>query len=208
VFFGQLQSRDGSVKHSGDEREGDEVGDDESIVIDLNRVHPSVEYLGFTVNSYSGENLNCVADAKVRLYNTHTQKEHVTFDMTDASHLGVTALVLCVLYRVGPDWWMHAIGEGAHGTMAKDNVDELQDFLRKEKLWPVGGLAQQFKPSVPKAQRCKKPPVVVVVPQGVPAGAALQTTTTEGYTLQATVPVGAAPGSQFQIEQPDMHNRQ
>jgi hypothetical protein len=66
----------------------------------------------------------------------------------------------------------------------KDNVDELQEFLRRARLWPVGSLPQTHKPSVPKAQRRAKPPIVVVVPQGMPQGGALQTTTPEGYTLQ------------------------
>ena len=35
MYFGQLRSRDGSVVHGGDEREGDEKGDDEKIHIDL-----------------------------------------------------------------------------------------------------------------------------------------------------------------------------
>lgn len=204
VYFSKLSSSDGSVKHSGDEREGDEVGDDESITVNLPQVHPSVQYLGFTVNSYSGEKLNCVADARCRIYNAHTLKEHAQFELTDAKHLRYTALVMCVLYRVGPDWWMHAIGEGAHGTMAKDNVDELQMFIRQHNLWPAAKLQQVCKPSLPPQQRRRKKPVVVVVPQGVPAGGALQTTTPEGYTLQATVPAGTRPGTQLQLEQPDM----
>ena len=42
----------------GDEREGDEKGDDESIHIDLGLVHESVSYIGIVVNSYSGQELN------------------------------------------------------------------------------------------------------------------------------------------------------
>ena len=58
VFFGKLRSSDGSIRHAGDEREGDEEGDDERILIDLGRVHESVHYIGIVVNSYSGQELN------------------------------------------------------------------------------------------------------------------------------------------------------
>ena len=54
VFFGKLGSSDGSIKHGGDEREGDEKGDDEKIFLQLGRVHPAVKYIGFVINSYSG----------------------------------------------------------------------------------------------------------------------------------------------------------
>ena len=51
----QLRSSDGSIVHGGDEREGDEKGDDEKIILYLDRVHPAVAYIGFVINSYSGQ---------------------------------------------------------------------------------------------------------------------------------------------------------
>ena len=33
VYFGKLRSSDGSLQHGGDEREGDEKGDDEKVLI-------------------------------------------------------------------------------------------------------------------------------------------------------------------------------
>jgi stress response protein SCP2 len=39
----------------GDEREGDEEGDDETINVNLGLVKDEVTYLCFVVNSYSGE---------------------------------------------------------------------------------------------------------------------------------------------------------
>ena len=57
VFFGKLGSSDGAIRHGGDEREGDEKGDDEKIFLELGRVHPAVAYIGFVINSCSGEAL-------------------------------------------------------------------------------------------------------------------------------------------------------
>ena len=36
--------------------------------------------------------------------------------------------------RIGPDWWCHAIGEGADGRTASENVNEFQDYIRKHQL--------------------------------------------------------------------------
>ena len=63
---------------------------------------------------------------QVRLYDTNTEVECATFDLSGDAGLNCCALLMAVLYRVGNDWWMYAIGEGAHGTMATDNVDEFQ----------------------------------------------------------------------------------
>ena len=45
-------------EEEGDEREGDEKGDDESIMIDLDKIEPQTTYIGFVINSYSGESPN------------------------------------------------------------------------------------------------------------------------------------------------------
>merc|ERR1712185_580749 len=54
IFFQNLRSRDGSMQHGGDEREGD----DEKIHVNLQAVAPNVKYIGFVINSYSGEELD------------------------------------------------------------------------------------------------------------------------------------------------------
>jgi len=40
VYYGKLGSSDGAIKHGGDEREGDEKGDDEKIFIQLHVCTP------------------------------------------------------------------------------------------------------------------------------------------------------------------------
>ena len=45
IFFRQLISKDLAIRHCGDEREGDAVGDDEKILIDLSKISPNGTYL-------------------------------------------------------------------------------------------------------------------------------------------------------------------
>ena len=56
------------------------------------------------------------------MYDTNTLAEAASFDLSSDQSLDCCALLMAVLYRVGDEWWMYAIGEGAHGTMAKVRV--------------------------------------------------------------------------------------
>ncbi len=69
VFFQQLVSKDGSVRHTGDNRVGSagQGGDDESILVDLSRVPVHVDQIVFTVNSFTGQTFTDVQNAFCRL---------------------------------------------------------------------------------------------------------------------------------------------
>jgi len=136
VFYGKLVSNDGSIRHGGDEREGDEKGDDEKIHLHLDRVGDSVTYIGVVMNSYSGEELNDVRNAKCHIFNSDTHRDCCFYDIDadDSANLDKTAFLFVVLYRVKGEWWCHAIGEGAVGKTASENVDEFQAYIRKHSL--------------------------------------------------------------------------
>ena len=75
-------SNDNAVRHCGDEREGDEVGDDEKIVMQLDKISQDVQYMGVVMNSYSGQELNDVQNAKCHIFNSNPN-----FDNTNRSAL-------------------------------------------------------------------------------------------------------------------------
>jgi tellurium resistance protein TerZ len=130
VFFKQLVSKDGAIRHSGDEREGDEGGDDESIHISLPNLHPKVKYIGFVITSYSGQELDDVAKATCHLYDPKTKVEIAQYAMSHSAALDKhTALVMGCLYKDGDEWSFRIISEPAQGRTAHENVDELQNFL-------------------------------------------------------------------------------
>ena len=82
VYFGHLHSDDGAMHHSGDNRSGQGDGDDETIKFDLGKISPNAAFLCFTINSYSGEPLNTVENARCRIYNSGTGQEHASFTLT------------------------------------------------------------------------------------------------------------------------------
>ena len=132
VFFKQLRSKDNAIRHSGDEREGDKTGDDERIVISLPNVSTDIHYIGFIINSYSGQELDDIARASCRLYDPRAGVNIATYTLSNASELDKhTALIMGCLYRA-PDtdqWGLRIISEPSHGKTAHDNVEGLQRYI-------------------------------------------------------------------------------
>lgn len=113
VWFGQLKSKDGSVRHSGDNLTGEGDGDDESIVIDLQRLPANVETIVLTVNSFRGQTFNTVENAFGRVVDNRTGRELARFDISDSgAHTGI---ILASLSRAGGEWTFKALGERAGG---------------------------------------------------------------------------------------------
>jgi tellurium resistance protein TerZ len=113
VWFRQLKSKDGSVVHTGDNRTGAGEGDDEQIIVDLNKVPANVKSLVFTVNSFTNQTFDQVENAYCRLVDSSTNKEIARYTLsTQGSH---TAQIMAKVYRHEGEWKMHAIGENGHG---------------------------------------------------------------------------------------------
>ena len=118
VWFQQLVSKDGSIRHSGDNLTGDGDGDDETISIDLTRLPAGVETLVLTVNSFRGQTFNEVDNAFGRVVDLSTGRELTRFDITDAgTHTGI---ILASIKRAGGEWVFKALGERTSGRTAKD----------------------------------------------------------------------------------------
>lgn len=131
IYFQRLRSRDNAIIHGGDEREGDEAGDDEKIHLYLQRLNPSIAHIGFVVNSYSGQELDDVSRASCHLFDSETKKDIASYKLSNNHALDKhTGLVMASLYKDDDGWCMRIISEAAHGRQAQDLIDELQAFLK------------------------------------------------------------------------------
>lgn len=127
VYFGQLKSKDGCIQHSGDNRTGKGEGDDEQIVVDLSHVPENVTALVFTVNSFTGQTFDSVANAYCRLINGVNQSEIARYTLSSqGSH---TAQIMAKVYRHNGEWKMHAIGENATGRTIADLFQPITAYL-------------------------------------------------------------------------------
>ncbi len=129
VYFQQLTSSDGSVRHSGDNLTGGagEGADDESIVVDLQRVPAQVEQIVFTVNSFTGQTFQEVQDAFCRLVDETTGTELARYTLTGGGPY--TAQIMAKVHRSGTGWQLTAIGEPAAGRTFQQLLPEIAKHL-------------------------------------------------------------------------------
>ncbi|MEQ1134426.1 TerD family protein [Acinetobacter seifertii] len=120
VYFGQLQSKDGSIRHSGDNLTGAGSGDDEVIRVNLNQIPTQVKSLVFTVNSFRGQTFEKVENAFCRLVDQSNNHEIASYKLS--SQGAHTGLIIAKIYRHNDAWKMHAIGENVHGRTFQDIV--------------------------------------------------------------------------------------
>jgi tellurium resistance protein TerZ len=120
VWFRQLQSKDGSIRHSGDNLTGEGDGDDESIMIDLTKLPVGVEHIVLTVNSFRGQTFDKVDNAYGRVVDNANGKELARFNISDSgAHTGI---ILASLSRAGGEWRFKAVGQRANGQTVNDLI--------------------------------------------------------------------------------------
>ncbi len=129
VFFNQLQSKDGSTQHTGDNLTGEGEGDDETILVDLAKVSPAVSQIVFVISSYSRQTFDTIENAFCRLLDDSTagSPEVARFQLTEAgTH---TAMIMSKVSREGTGWKFTAIGERANGRTVMDLIQPAANAL-------------------------------------------------------------------------------
>lgn len=125
IFYGNLQSADGAVTHTGDNLTGEGSGDDETLLIDFSKVPADVEKIAITVTIYEaperGQNFGQVSNAYVRVARRSSDSdtvgvEELRYDLGEDFSIE-TALVVCEFYRNAGAWKFNAVGAGYQGGL-------------------------------------------------------------------------------------------
>lgn len=120
VFYNNLKHSSESVIHLGDNRTGEGDGDDEQIIVELNKVPSNIEKIDFTVTIHDAEtrqqNFGQVSNAFIRIVNEETNEELIRYDLSEDYSIE-TALVVGELYRHNGEWKFSAIGSGFQGGL-------------------------------------------------------------------------------------------
>lgn len=120
VFYGNLKHACGGVEHMGDNLTGEGDGDDEQIVVDLEKIPADVEKIAFTVTIYDSEtraqNFGQVENAFIRIVDQSSNTELVRYDLCEDFSIE-TAIVFAELYRHNGEWKFNAIGSGFAGGL-------------------------------------------------------------------------------------------
>jgi tellurium resistance protein TerD len=120
IFYNNLSSADGSVRHQGDNRSGEGEGDDEAVDVELSRVPADVTRIQVAVTIDEADtrrqNFGMVQNAYMRVVNAGDGKEIARYDLSEDASME-TAMVFGEVYRHGGDWKFKAIGQGYAGGL-------------------------------------------------------------------------------------------
>lgn len=120
---GKVDSIDGALHHTGDDRSGDTNGDDgldnEIITVDLDRVNSRVNQMVFFLNIYNNEDFQGdfseIPYASIRMYEgtaTRIREVFAQYDVATKDNCrGMRALIMGKLYRHNGEWKFAAIGD-------------------------------------------------------------------------------------------------
>lgn len=115
LFYNNKKTPDGAVTHSGDNRTGDAVGDDETINIDLAKLNPEAVEISFivTINDapITKQTFGQVAHSYIKLYDADTGAEIAKYSLED-DFSSETAVQFGSLYKKDGSWMFKAVGAG------------------------------------------------------------------------------------------------
>lgn len=134
VYFGNLSSKNGSIRHSGDDLVGDVDGDDgldnEVITVDFSKVDANTEYVAFVLNSYQGQDFATIPFASIRIYEgtpTNVKEVFATYDIANnPSYSGHVSMVMGVFYRRNGEWKFNAIGDATTDRKLEQTIQTVQ----------------------------------------------------------------------------------
>jgi tellurium resistance protein TerD len=120
IFYNNKVGADGAVTHQGDNTTGEGAGDDEAVVILLDKLPADVAKMSFAVTIHEAEgrkqNFGMVSNAFIRVVNETGGAELARYDLSEDASTE-TAMVFGELYRNGAEWKFKAIGQGFAGGL-------------------------------------------------------------------------------------------
>jgi tellurium resistance protein TerD len=121
IFYNNKSTPDQSVVHQGDNTTGEGEGDDEVVVVHLDKLPADVTKISFAVTIHDADNrkqnFGMVTNAFIRVVNEAGGTELARFDLSEDASTE-TAMIFGDLYRNGEEWKFKAIGQGFAGGLA------------------------------------------------------------------------------------------
>jgi len=123
VFYGNIDSPDGALHHTGDDPTGGNSadGDDETIEVDLSKVNPTITEILFVVTIHDAiirkQNFGQVRDSYIRIVDDSNGQEVAKYELGEDFSIE-TAVEFGRLYKRDGKWKFEASGIGYKEDLA------------------------------------------------------------------------------------------
>lgn len=127
IFYNNTVHPSGAVKHTGDNRNGEGSGDDESIFIDFTKIPDNIVKLAFVITIHEAternQNFGQINNAYVRLLklesaDAQTGTEEIRFDLSE-DYSTETSILAAEIYKKDGEWKFAAKGDGYKQGLAE-----------------------------------------------------------------------------------------
>ncbi|WP_242151609.1 TerD family protein [Sphingomonas sp. BAUL-RG-20F-R05-02] len=120
VFYNNARGGGGAVVHQGDNRTGAGDGDDEVVMVSLDKIPAQIQRLSFAVTIHEADarrqNFGMVSNAFIRVVNAEGGAEIARYDLSEDASTE-TAMIFGEVYRSNGEWKFKAIGQGFAGGL-------------------------------------------------------------------------------------------
>lgn len=133
ISYQNLNSKNGFVNHSGDDRTGDMDGDDgldnEIITVNLDKLPTNVDQVVFFLNSFKKQDFADIPFATIRIYEgtpERVDKVFATLDVANgAEFAGKISMIMGKFYRRNGEWKFSSIGEPTTDRDIKETTNTI-----------------------------------------------------------------------------------
>ncbi len=129
VFYNNLTHPSGAVQHMGDNLTGAGEGDDEQIVIDLDRLPENYDRVLMAVTIYQARQRNqhfgMIQNSFIRLVDARNNQEICRYNLTE-QYDQATAVVFGEVYRHNGEWKFNAMGQPTQDDGIADLVERFR----------------------------------------------------------------------------------
>ncbi|GEJ44715.1 MULTISPECIES: TerD family protein [unclassified Chryseobacterium] len=123
IFYGNTESPDGALVHTGDDPDGksSDGDDDESIMVDLSKIDPRITEILFVVTIHEADirkqNYGQVRNSYIRIVDNSTGQEIAKYELGEDFSIE-TAVEFGRLYKKNEQWKFEASGIGYREDLA------------------------------------------------------------------------------------------
>lgn len=121
VYYGNIESPDKAVRHSGDNRSGVGLGDDEWLFVDLGLVDAQVTNILFIISIHEAQLKNqhfgLLPNAYIRIFEWESKEELLRYNLKDALRFFDTGEFARLVRKGSQEWEFVATGQGEHGGL-------------------------------------------------------------------------------------------